>query len=114
MEFAKQTENGYEQFTTCTESKLKAYLSLSRSCKLRPVGDNGKIGLQLYIKDFFESREWTNIVFILLDNILGEFDAEMFLSYIDKKPLNESEKDAFLAIFELPKVIQNFKQEVYN
>jgi hypothetical protein len=43
MEFGMQTANGYEQFTTCTGSKLKAYLSLSRSCKLRPVGELPKV-----------------------------------------------------------------------
>jgi hypothetical protein len=42
MEFAKQTENGYEQFTTCTEGKLKAYLSLGRSCKLLVSGKKHK------------------------------------------------------------------------
>lgn len=76
--------------------------------------DNGKIGLELHIKGFSESPEWTGIVFILLDNILGEFDAEMLLSYINKKTLDETQKGVLFNIHELPIIIQKYKQEFYN
>ena len=76
--------------------------------------DNDKIGLELHIKDFFESPEWTGIAFVLLDNILGEFDTEIFLSYINKKSLDEAQKGILFNIYELPMIIQKYKQEFYN
>jgi hypothetical protein len=76
--------------------------------------ENGRIGLELNIKGFFESPEWTGIVFILLDNVLGEFDTEMDISYINKKNLDETQKSTLFNIRELPAIIQKYKQEFYN
>jgi len=44
--------------------------------------DNGQIALELNIRGFYESPEWTGAAFILLDNLLGEYHAEMSLSAI--------------------------------
>lgn len=50
--------------------------------------DNGKIELELNIRGFYESPEWTAATFILLDNVLGEYHTEMSLSNIDRKVLS--------------------------
>src|ERR1700732_4799740 len=51
--------------------------------------NNGKIDIELHIRSFYESSEWTNISFILLDTVLGEFDAEIYVGGINKKSLVE-------------------------
>ncbi|MCG8400650.1 MAG: hypothetical protein MJA84_03545 [Firmicutes bacterium] len=76
--------------------------------------NNGKIDLELNIRGFQESPEWTAAVFIILDNVLGEYDTEMNLSYIDKKELDEKEVNSLFPITDLPKIIHNYKLEYSN
>lgn len=80
----------------------------------RYAKDNDQIGLELNIRGFYESPEWTAATFILLDNILGEYHTEMSLSYIDKKELNESEVTTLFPIKSLSKVIQDCLSELNN
>jgi hypothetical protein len=80
----------------------------------RYAKDNGKIGLELNIRGYLDSPEWSTAVFILLDNILGEFDTEMILSYINKQELKEDEVNTLFPITALPNVIQDCKSEIYN
>jgi hypothetical protein len=76
--------------------------------------NNGEIDLELHIKEFYESAEWTSAVFILLDNILGEYHTEMTLGFIDKKKLDKNEKDDLFPIYELPQIIQEYHLEQNN
>ena len=80
----------------------------------RYAKDSGQIGLELNIRGFYESPEWSAAVFILLDNVLGEYDTEMSLSYIDKKVLNENEVNSLFPITALPKVIREYQSELNN
>lgn len=80
----------------------------------RYAKDNGKIGLELNIRGFYESPQWSAATFILLDNVLGEYHTEMSLSHIDKKELNESEVATLFPIKALPKVIQDYQSELNN
>jgi hypothetical protein len=80
----------------------------------RYAKDSGQIGLELNIRGFYESPEWSAAVFILLDNVLGEYDTEMSLSYIDKKVLNENEINDLFPITALHKVIQDYQSELNN
>lgn len=80
----------------------------------RYAKDSGQIGLELNIRGFYESPEWSVAAFILLDNILGEYDTEMSLSYIDKKVLNENEVNSLFPITALPKVIREYQLELNN
>jgi len=73
--------------------------------------DNGKIGLELNIRGFNDSPEWTPVVFIILDNVLGEYQTEMSLSYINKKKLNEAELGSLFPIRALPGVIEDYQSE---
>jgi hypothetical protein len=76
--------------------------------------DNGQIALELNIRGFYESPEWTAATFILLDNVLGEYHTEMSLSSIDKKGLNEAEDNDLFPIRSLLKVIQDYQLELNN
>jgi hypothetical protein len=76
--------------------------------------DNGKVSLNLSIRNFSESPEFTSIVFIMLDNILGEYDNEMYLSGINKKRLDENEVSTLLPISELPRIVTDYKMEYNN
>jgi hypothetical protein len=76
--------------------------------------DNGKIGLELHIRGFYESSEWISGIFILLDNILGEYDAETKLSFIEKKLLNETEIPTLFPVRLLPSIISQYRSELNN
>jgi len=76
--------------------------------------NNGKINLELNMKNFYESAEWTAATFILLDNVLGEYHTEMSLDFIDKKELDESEKHELFPIAMLPQIIQDYHSELNN
>jgi hypothetical protein len=75
---------------------------------------NGKIALELNIRGFYESPEWTGATFILLDTILGEYHTEMSLSSIEKKLLEEVDLNDLYPINALPKVIQDYHLETNN
>lgn len=76
--------------------------------------DNGQVGLELNIRGFYESPEWTAGVFILLDNVLGEYHTEMSLSSIDKRALDESEVNTLFPIVVLPQIIRDYYLELNN
>ena len=76
--------------------------------------DNGQIALELNIRGFYESPEWTGATFILLDNVLGEYHTEMSLSRIEKRLLNEQEVKDLYPITDLPKVVQGYYSELNN
>lgn len=76
--------------------------------------DYGQIALELNIRSFYESAEWTGATFILLDTLLGEYHTEMSISSIDKKILNEEELDVLYPITDLPEVLHNYLSEWNN
>jgi len=78
------------------------------------IKDNGKIGLELHIKDFYESPAWTGISFVLLDTLLGEYNAEMCLSWIEKKLLIKDDASSLTPITDLPKIIEEYNLELNN
>jgi hypothetical protein len=80
----------------------------------RYVKDNGQIGLELNIRGFHECAEWTAAIFILLDNVLGEYHTEMSLSHIAKKGLSKDEAAPMFPIRVLPQVIQDYQSERNN
>lgn len=53
--------------------------------------DNGKISLELYIRDFDNSDQFLGAVFTLLDALLGEYDVATQLSTIEWHSLKEDE-----------------------
>ncbi|MDQ0639852.1 hypothetical protein QF042_003417 [Pedobacter sp. W3I1] len=76
--------------------------------------DKGQVGLELNIRGFYESPEWTAGIFILLDNVIGEYHTEMSLSHIYKKQLDETEVNNLFPIENLPQIIQDYHLELNN
>ncbi|HEY8930737.1 MAG TPA: hypothetical protein VIM55_16150 [Mucilaginibacter sp.] len=58
---------------------------------LRYGEEDDKIGVELNIRNYDrENNTIKGAVFILLDSLLGEYDMETYISWIDFVPLNES------------------------
>lgn len=76
--------------------------------------DNGKIGLELNLRDYEDTKEWNACTFLLLDMVVGEFDTEMFLSWIERKKLDENQIDLLYQIEELPTILNDYKKEFSN
>jgi hypothetical protein len=76
--------------------------------------DNGKIGIELNIRGYQNNNDWGSASFILLDTIIGEYDTEMNLSWIERKELNEKELTKLLPITDLPKIMADYKKEIQN
>jgi hypothetical protein len=70
------------------------------------ITDDQKIGVTLYVKGLNEDKnEMTGAIFVLLDCVLGEYDVETKLGYIEFKTLNENEKENLKPLSELPKIV---------
>jgi hypothetical protein len=76
--------------------------------------DNGKLGLELNIRGYEDEKEWTAVTFLLLDMVLGEYDTEMSLSWIERKVLDENEIDILYKLTELPAILSDYKRETSN
>ncbi|MBL7914774.1 MAG: hypothetical protein JNL49_06975 [Bacteroidia bacterium] len=104
----RQPNSGYKQIN---------YNGLSLSIDdvfFRYSKDNGKLGLELNIRGYEDKKEWTAITFLVLDMVLGEYDTEMSLSWIEKKELDEREVDILYNLSELPKILSDYKIESRN
>ena len=76
--------------------------------------DKGKIGIELNIKGYEDTPDWTAAAFIILDSLLGEYDTEMSLSWIDKKALDERDIEQLFPLKELPVIIHQYMLEMNN
>lgn len=72
------------------------------------------IGLELYIRNYEENSDWASAIYIMLDNVIGEYDVETFIDWIERKKLDESEIEILYNIEELPEILQELKKEVFN
>jgi len=76
--------------------------------------DNGRIELELNIRGYYASPEWTAAIFILLDNVLGEFSATYDISSIDKRIISENDVENLFPIRLLPQILKSYKEEFNN
>jgi len=76
--------------------------------------NNGKLDIELNIRDYQDNIDWATAAFLLLDNILGEYDTEMFINGIDRKQLIEYELNSLLPISDLSKILLDYKLEFQN
>ncbi|MGG8497082.1 hypothetical protein ACQY1Q_11730 [Tenacibaculum sp. TC6] len=53
-------------------------------------GEYGKIGIELNIRDFDNSGQSKNAIYILLDGLIGEYDITMGIDWIEWVKLDES------------------------
>ncbi len=68
----------------------------------------------MYIKNYQNNNDWVAASFLLLDNILGEYDTEMMLSWIERKKLDYDKIENLYSLMELPSIISEYKKERYN
>lgn len=87
--------------------------SVSYSDIFFKYADEGeKIGIELYIRDFDGNGHKQNAIYILLDGLIGEYDTETVIDWIDWKKLNESETDKLFKFYELRELVDRKKEEI--
>ena len=64
-------------------------------------GEYGKIGIELNIRDFDDSGQSKNAIYILLDGLIGEYDITMGIDWIEWVKLDESNIDTLDPIISL-------------
>lgn len=52
--------------------------------------ENNALGVELHIRDFDDSEQMTDAVFLLLDALLGEYDASTVIDWIEWRTLDQS------------------------
>ena len=67
----------------------------------RSENDNGKLGVELNIKNYNGKGQTQNAVYILLDGLIGEYDVTTKIGWIEWVKLNESEIENLKPITEL-------------
>jgi hypothetical protein len=73
--------------------------------------DSDKIGLELNIRHYKKESGFDNAVFILMDGLIGEYDMETRISWIERKELDETKIDSLYKIIELREIIDNMKNK---
>lgn len=74
------------------------------------VPENNLIGLELYIKDYTGGDLQQNAVFILMDALLGEYDTETRISWIDWYDLKKKDTTNLLPFRELRNIVDQVKK----
>lgn len=74
--------------------------------------DGDKIGLVLYVRNFDNSGRSKNIIYILLDSLIGEYDVETLISWIEWEKLDESDIETLIPLVELRDLIDKTKKNV--
>ena len=67
----------------------------------RSKNDNGKLGIELNIRNFDGKAQTQNAIYILLDGLIGEYDVTTKIGWIEWVMLNENEKENLKPIIEL-------------
>jgi hypothetical protein len=67
----------------------------------RSKDDNGKLGIELNIRNFDGKGQTQNAIYILLDGLIGEYDVTTKIGWIEWVKLNENEKENLKPIIEL-------------
>jgi hypothetical protein len=57
----------------------------------RAMPDGDKLAAELHIRNYEESEWWNGAMFILLDNVVGEYQTEMRLGHLSRVKLQEAE-----------------------
>ncbi len=72
---------------------------------------DGELGVELNIRDYNGEGMKQNAVYILLDNLLGEYDTTVSIGWIDWEKLDESKLDEMIPIIKLRDLIDKRKAE---
>lgn len=73
--------------------------------------ENNELGIELNIRNFDNSEEMKNAIYILLDGLLGEYDVTKSIDWIEWKDLNENEKDNLYKLVELRELVDSRKNK---
>lgn len=78
--------------------------------------DDNKVNLNVYVEDIdSEDSRVYHIVFILLDNIIGEYDVEMKIGRIDIYTLDENKSTSHLhPLSDLPRIVDNLGKKTVH
>ena len=71
--------------------------------------DSDKIGIELNIRNYNDSLEFNQSIYLLLDGLLGEYDVETKISWIERKKLEESMIDKLYKFVDLREMVDNIK-----
>ena len=75
----------------------------------RYSNESNKIGIELNIRSYKETPEFINATYILLDGLIGEYDMETKIDWIERKSLDESKIDSLYKIVELRDIVDELK-----
>ena len=72
--------------------------------------DNDELGIELFTRNFDDSGEMKNAIYILLDALIGEYDVTVNISWIEWKKLEEENIQNLQPLIDLRKVIDHRKK----
>lgn len=72
--------------------------------------ENDELGIELNIRNFDDSGEIKNAVYILLDGLIGEYDVTVNINWIEWKKLEEENIQNLQPLIDLRKVIDHRKK----
>lgn len=70
---------------------------------------NDQLGIELNIRNFDESGEMKNAIYILLDGLLGEYDVAMKIDWIEWIKLDVANEDNLIKLIDLQDIVDNRK-----
>ncbi len=70
-----------------------------------------ELGIELNIRNYNGKPEMQNAIYILLDNLIGEYDTTIEIGWIDWKKLDENKIDKVIPILKLRDLIDKRKAE---
>lgn len=74
------------------------------------VSENNLIGLELYIKEYTGESMQQNAVFVLMDALLGEYDSETTINWIEWNKLENKDTTNLLPFPELRNLVDKIKE----
>lgn len=75
--------------------------------------DSGKINVVLYIKNYVDDTPHNQLAYLMLDDVLGEFDVETYIGAIERKNIKRIPDEVY-PMTKLPQIVDDFKQHLYS
>ena len=73
--------------------------------------ENNQLGIELNIRNYDETGDMQNAIYLLLDSLLGEYDVTKNIDWIEWNKLNESEINNLYQITDLRELIDSRKKK---
>jgi len=73
--------------------------------------ENNQLGIELNIRNYDETGNMQNAIYLLLDSLLGEYDVTKNIDWIEWNKLNESEINNLYQITDLRELIDSRKKK---